>query len=1015
MTLALRALLVVALGLAPTLVLAGPASGAGDAPQVEECCDGEPPPGPWVTDDEYVTDQGVPIDSRRLGLSLLDNDSGFGPVTVTVEGTPTHGTLEQEGGGFVYTPDPGYSGTDSFTYSTRDSYDQGSGSATVRLSIRPADRALVTEPDVYSTPVGTELVVPAPGYLANDSSPDGLPLTQSTVSPITEGAVVHAPDGSFVYTPSTGFSGSASFTYTATDSLAHTAPQTVTIRVVAETPTAVDDAYTLDEDTTLVAASVLANDVAPEGSVLSATTVTDPAHGSLSLAPDGTFTYTPEPDFEGVDSFTYAASDGVSASAPVTVTLTIAPVEDFLPVAVDDAYTTEQDMDINNRVLGLSVLDNDVTDVAATAVLVTGAAHGRAFMHPDGMFQYTPDAGFHGTDSFTYLARTGSDSTVATVTLTVRPADRAIVGTPDAYETSVGVELAVGAPGVLANDRSPDSLPLTLSIDQQPSHGSLVLDADGAFRYLPFPGTQGIDTFVYVLNDGLVSSRPVPVTIRVVGPSPVAVDDRYQSLEHLTYVSGYSVLQNDISSDGRPLTAAKVSDPAHGSVTITPEGIFTYVPVPGFNGTDSFTYAASDGTTSSAPATVTLTVRPYDEAPSVAVPVRNLTTVQGTPLTGRMTVRNPDNLTLEYSGGIGRHPAGGSFTMNDATGEWTFTPEPDFVGATYAETSACDTYLGRCAHQGLRITVTKAAQVIVTVHDSYALDEDTTLVAGSVLANDVGSAGTPLTATMVTGASHGALSLAPDGTFTYTPEAGFHGMDSFTYVANDGTVTSASTTVSMTVTAVDDPPSFAVPTLAVAAVEDTPTTGRVVAINPDGQVLTYTALSAGTPGGSVDMDATSGAYTFTPAKDFVGLVQVDVTVCAPAGWCATQRLDITVSGVADAPVATDQTVRTTWGKAVKGTFAVSDVDSSALTIAVSSAPRRGAVAVDTEARTFVYTPAWWSTGDDSFAVEACDPGGLCDSARVSVVVTRSWWTWFERLLAIALGGSALPAAVPTAG
>ncbi|PFG34477.1 hypothetical protein ATL42_2387 [Sanguibacter antarcticus] len=998
-TTGLRTLLATVLSLAPVLVFPGTASAADDETddevQVEACCYDVRPPPPWVLDDAYVTEQDVPLESLRTGRSILDNDSQFEKIDAFVRSEPAHGTVEMvEDGHFVYVPAPGFQGTDSFTYVALDDYGQESYEpATITVTVRPADQALTTAPDVFETPAGVELVVAAPGYLGNDVSPGGLPVTQASVTPVVPaaaGSAVHSADGAFVYTPSPGFQGSASFTYVATDGAVHALPQTVTVRVVGATPEATDDAYVLDEDTTLVAESVLANDVGPVGSVLTAATVTAPSHGGLDLAPDGTFTYTPEPDFEGTDTFTYAASDGTSASPPGTVTLTVDPVEDFPPVAVDDAYTIEQDTTINIRNLGLSILDNDVTDVAAVAVLVTGSVHGTTYMHPDGMFVYQPDSGFHGTDSFTYLTRTGSDSDVATVTLTVRAADRALVGSSDSYQTPIGVELAVAAPGVLVNDSSPDGLPLSVTIAEQPDHGSIVLDADGAFRYVPSPGFQGLDWFAYTLTDGLVQKR-VQMSVRMVGPSPVAVDDSHSLLEDNTYVATWGILHNDISSDGRPLTALKVSDPAHGTVTVAPDGIFTYVPDKDFNGTDSFTYLASDGTTSSAPATVMLTVRPDDEAPTVAVPVRNLTTVQGTPLTGRMTVINPDNLTLEYRGYINRHPPGGSVVMDDATGEWTFTPVWDFVGATYVETEACDTYLGRCVKQGLRITVTPAAQVIVTHFDTYELDEDTTLVAGSILANDVSSAGTPLSATLVNGPSYGVVSLAPDGTFTYTPDPGFHGMDAFSYVASDGTTSSIPTGVSMSVRAVDKPPSFAVPTLAVAAVEDTPTTGEVTAINPDGLTLTYTAVSVGTPGGSVVMDASTGAYTFTPDQDFVGLAQVDVEVCAPDGPCATQRLDLTVSSVADAPVAADQTVVTTWGKAVKGTFTVSDVDSPTLTFAVTSAPQRGKVAVDPAARTFVYTPAWWSTGDDSFVVTVCDPDGLCDSARVTVDLRRSWW------------------------
>src|SRR5690606_10935356 len=121
------------------------------------------------------------------------------------------------------------------------------------------------------------------------------------------------------------------------------------------------------------------------------------------------------------------------------------------------------------------------------------------------------------------------------------------------------------------------------------------------------------------------------------------------------------------------------------------------------------------------------------------------------------TVINPDNLTLEYRGYINRHPPGGYVVMDEVTGEWTFFPNPDFVGATYAETSACDTYLGRCAYQGLRITVTSPVLPATAVDDAYVLGEDTTLAAGSVLANDTTAGGTPLVAVKASDPAHGTL------------------------------------------------------------------------------------------------------------------------------------------------------------------------------------------------------------------------------------------------------------------
>src|SRR4029078_8996324 len=129
--------------------------------------------------------------------------------------------------------------------------------------------------------------------------------------------------GSFVYTPTANYSGPDSFTYKANDGTADSNTVTVSITVTAvnEAPVAVADSYSVNEDATLTvaAAGVLTNDTDAEGNALTAVLVTDVAHGTLSLKPNGSFTYTPTANYSGSDSFTYKANDGTADSNTVTV------------------------------------------------------------------------------------------------------------------------------------------------------------------------------------------------------------------------------------------------------------------------------------------------------------------------------------------------------------------------------------------------------------------------------------------------------------------------------------------------------------------------------------------------------------------------------------------------------------------------------------------------------------------------------------------------------------------------
>ncbi|HND53200.1 MAG TPA: Ig-like domain-containing protein, partial [Pirellulaceae bacterium] len=212
-------------------------------------------------------------------------------------------------------------------------------------------------------------------------------------------------------------------------------------------PVAVADAYSTNEDTTLVvdvAHGVLASDSDVDGDALTAVLVSGTAHGSLSLAADGSFSYSPAANFAGTDSFSYKANDGAADSNVVVVTLTVAPVNDA-PVAAADAYSTNEDTTLVVDVAhGVLASDSDVDGDALTAVLVSGTAHGSLSLAADGSFSYSPAANFAGTDSFSYKANDGAaDSNVVVVTLTVAPVNDAPVAAADAYSTNEDTTLVV--------------------------------------------------------------------------------------------------------------------------------------------------------------------------------------------------------------------------------------------------------------------------------------------------------------------------------------------------------------------------------------------------------------------------------------------------------------------------------------------------------------------------------------------------------------------------------------------
>jgi len=453
------------------------------------------------------------------------------------------------------------------------------------------------------------------GVLYNDSDPEGSPFTASLVTGPANGTLTLNPNGTFTYTPNAGYRGTDTFTYRATDGTGPSTPATVSIIVstgVNQKPLAGADTYTAVEDVTFTrtaAQGVLANDSDPDGDDITAVLVTGVSSGSLTLNPDGSFTYLGAPNYNGPDSFTYRARDsGNLYSSPVTVNLTVSPANDP-PAAAPDSYGTDPGQTLTVPLAqGVLMNDADPDGDNLTAQLVTPPASGTLNLSGNGAFTYTPAD--PGTFTFTYAAFDGTvQSPPATVTLIVNGRPTAAA---DSFTTDEDTPLARNAPGVLANDTDPENSPLTATVITQPVQGTLDFTPAGSFTYTPNANYFGTDSFTYTVTDGSRTSLPgtVSITVNAVNDAPAATADTYGVLKDipLNMPAASGVLSNDTDVDNPALTATLVQTTANGTLTLNSDGSFTYTPQAGFTGPDIFIYRAGDGSLFSTDTTVTLNV-----------------------------------------------------------------------------------------------------------------------------------------------------------------------------------------------------------------------------------------------------------------------------------------------------------------------------------------------------------------------------------------------------------------------
>lgn len=210
------------------------------------------------------------------------------------------------------------------------------------------------------------------GVLANDTDTNGDTLTIISVTQGSNGSVTFT-SANVSYTPAPNFFGSDSFTYTIGDGEGEmdTATVSVTVTNVNDAPVAVAEAYSMNQDTTLLVPlpGVLGNDSDIDGDTLTAVLGTDVSHGTLALGADGSFDYQPDPSFAGTDSFTYTAHDAATGSNTVTVTINIA---DTQPPSITAAVATAQlwppNHDLENVGLTYSATDNSSAVTTTLAV-----------------------------------------------------------------------------------------------------------------------------------------------------------------------------------------------------------------------------------------------------------------------------------------------------------------------------------------------------------------------------------------------------------------------------------------------------------------------------------------------------------------------------------------------------------------------------------------------------------------------------------------------------------------------
>jgi large repetitive protein len=976
-----------------------------------------------VTVDYKVCDPSNACDTARLVITVnavndapvAVNDGVTTPENTTVTNTVASNDSDTEGDALTYTaitsvpasqgvltlnnngtytfvPAANFNGVVTVDYKVCDA--TLCDTATLTINVSSVNNAPVAVNDAKTT---NEDVAVTGTVATNDSDVDNLnsELTYNaiTIVPASQGVLVLNANGGYTFTPAANFNGTVTVDYKVCDpsNACDTARLTITVNAVNDAPVAINDSKSTPEDIS-TSGTVATNDSDIENDPLtySAITGVPASQGVLTLNTNGTYTFVPATNFNGVVTIDYKVCDATLCDT-ATLTISVSPVNDA-PVALNDAVTTLENASISNSV-ATNDSDTEGDVLSFTAITSVPSSQGVLVLNANGVYTFIPAANFNGVVTVDYKVCDPSGACdTATLTINITSVNNAPVAVNDAETTNEDIAIS-STVATNDSDVEGDLLTFTTIGGVSASQGILVLNSNGTYTFTPAPNFNGLVSVDYKVCDliGACDTATLTITVNAVNDAPVAVNDANTTPED-TAVSS-TVATNDSDVEGGVLTYTTITSvPAsQGVLVLNANGGYTFTPAANFNGVVNVDYKVCDTNGACDTATLSITVSAVNDAP-VAINDA-ITSPEDVPAIGTVATNDSDveNSPLTYTA-ITSVPASQGVLVFNTDGTFVFTPAPNFNGVVNIDYQVCDP-TGACDTARLAINVSSVNDAPVAENDVNSTPEDTA-VSSTVATNDSDTEGDVLSFTAISSVSlsQGVLILNANGGYTFTPAANFNGTVTVDYKVCDPSGACDTATLTINVIPVNDAPVAV--NDANLTNEDTNVSGTVGSNDSDteGAALTFTTITNATVSQGIFVLNSNGTYTFAPAANFNGTVSIDYKVCDLIGACDTATLTITVSPVNDTPLATSDAVTTLENVLVSSTVAPNDSDvdnlNSQLTYtAITGVPVSEGVLILNSNGSYTFTPALNFNGVVNVDYKVCDPSNACDTATLTINIT----------------------------
>ncbi len=927
---------------------------------------------PVANDISETTDEDT---SKEFHLDCSDVDQNS--LTYHIVTDPTSGSIIKSGKKVTYTPNQDYNGDDSFTYKCNDGT-VDSNEPTVTINIIPAnDPPTTTDDELIVDEDSTSNII---RVLLNDDDIDIVDGDEIHIEDFTQpedGTVTRYMDNLY-YTPDGDFNDEDSFTYTIDDLAGETATATVTVTVNAKNDPPVPDALDeeVDEDDS-VDITLSCTDIIDGDTEFSYSIKNNPDKGTLSTISGSSVTYTPDPNWNGLDTFTYECNDGtVDSSNAATVSITINAINDA-PVAADvDGTTTDEDVPVD-----ITLSCTDLIDGATefTYSIANQPAKGTLSLE-NNLVTYIPNYNENGADLFTYRCNDGIDSeNAASVPITINPINDGPTANDDTATTDEDIPVKIE---VLANDEDPDiingdvltitSVTIPRSIEDYYSHGSTVLSEDS--KSITFTPGEDIDDdmyFDYAITDGSgeTSTARVIVTVNAINDAPHARDFEEDVIEDTPRT--FAITCGDTDSS---FTKTILDETTHGTAIKNQDnGFYTYTPNENYFGTDFLTFQCSDDEFNSEVKTGTFTIQSVNDAP-ILTEIGNQHAEEGDLIEFTLDyddVDTEDTLTCSAE----NLPTGSSFDESACTFTWQtgFGDEGTYEDVTFTITDNGDPISSD--NEAITITVGDVNRPPVADDLTTTVDEDLSV---DIDLSCTDPDGDSVTYT-VSNPPQGSLTEVDSDTVSYTPTADYHGSDTFEYKCSDGELDSERVDVDITINSINDDPE--IDALTATVDEDLSVDIDLSCTDADTEdTLTYTVFNP-SEGSWVAVD--SDTVTYTPDADYQGTDTFNYQCNDGTVDTEQATVSITINSVNDAPILDAiGNKRIEEGELLEFALSYSDVDSTGLTCSAENLPTGSSF--DESACTFSWQTNFGDEGTYRDVTFTVSDGALSASEAITV-------------------------------